>query len=133
MTVSAEFFFFFSNFNFFSPDIFILDDPISSLDNETADLIMKNIKTDAHWSAKTFVIATNRLKMINYADKVVHMNEGRVEFFGTPDAYLETEQYKSLNSTPLPEEEKETLILVRIRQEESLFEANLNSNQRVFV
>ena len=69
---------------FYSPDIFILDDPISSLDNDTAHLIMENINNDPHWSTKTFIIATNRLKMINYADKVIHINNGRVDFFGTP-------------------------------------------------
>ena len=60
---------------------------------------MQNINNHPNWSTKTYIIATNRLKMINYADKVIHMEKGRVEFFGSPERYKATMEYKSIVST----------------------------------
>lgn len=67
----------------FKSEIFILDDPTSSLDNIVADKIMTSIKSDAEWANKTFVISTNNDKLVEYADRVIIMEEGKVRFLGT--------------------------------------------------
>ena len=77
--------------NFFSPDILILDDPTSSLDNKVTAKIMEGIKSKPIWREKTFVISTNNIKMFDYADKVAFMRNGNVEFFGKYEDMLEVD------------------------------------------
>ena len=43
---------------------------------------MTNIRNNRHWRSKTFVISTNNIKMFDYADKVVFIKKGNIEFFG---------------------------------------------------
>ena len=110
--------------NFFSPDIFILDDPTSSLDNKTTHYIMENIRNDPHWSKKTFVIATNNLKMLNYADKVIHVKKGRIDFYGNPEEFKESEQYQALACEAAKKDEE--LPLDEIREAPSVSQQSLN-------
>ena len=74
----------------------MLDDPTSSLDNKTIHYIMENIQNDDHWSTKTYLMVSNNLKTLNYCDKVVYMHKGRIQFFGTPETFKQTEQYAEL-------------------------------------
>ena len=61
----------------------ILDDPTSSLDNKVTASIMEGIREGEEMKGKTFIISTNNIKMFDYADKIVFMVDGRVDFFGT--------------------------------------------------
>ena len=65
-----------------NPDIFILDDPTSSLDSKVTAKIMEQIRKNKAWDGKTFIISTNNIKMFDYADKIVFVGKGKVEFFG---------------------------------------------------
>ena len=57
---------------------------------------MENILNDDYWSKKTYIIATNNLKMVNYADKIIHVRKGRIDFYGNPENFKESEQYQAL-------------------------------------
>ena len=50
--------------------------------------------------------------MINYADKVIHMEKGRVEFFGTPQSYKGTIEYKSIVSTSSLNEQETPMLRI---------------------
>jgi ATP-binding cassette, subfamily C, bacterial CydD len=54
--------------NLKSPDIYLLDDPTSSLDNKTIDKIMWNLKNKEELKDKTFVITTNDMNLLHFAD-----------------------------------------------------------------
>lgn len=69
-------------FNFLRPNIFIFDDPTSSLDNVVASNIMEDINNDPLWKEKTFIISTNNMNMLKYADKIIYIENGVLEFFG---------------------------------------------------
>jgi len=61
--------------------ILILDEPTASLDALTEQRIMNNIKT---WAEKrTVFLITHRLSTIRQADKIVFLQDGRVEDFGS--------------------------------------------------
>ena len=76
-----------------SPDILILDDPTSSLDNIVTDKIMKIIRHSPHWESKTFVIGTNNDKLVEYADRVIHIERGTVLFNGSYDDFKRNSPY----------------------------------------
>jgi ABC-type multidrug transport system fused ATPase/permease subunit len=73
---------------FFSPDILILDDPTSSLDTKVTDQIFSYVTNAEPWSSKTFVVSTNNIKTFDYADKIIIIQKGKVEFFGTYDEMM---------------------------------------------
>ena len=62
-----------------------MDDPTSSLDNQVIQKIMKELFDKEPWDKKTYIIATNNIKLINAADRLVYLSEGRVEFVGSRD------------------------------------------------
>ena len=57
--------------------------------------------------------------MVNYADKIIHINSGRVEFFGSPHTYKTTIQYKSIvSASSLKEQETPMLRIVELPESE---------------
>ena len=60
----------------------ILDDPTSSLDNKVATRIMKIMTRFPRWKDKTVIFSTNNLRLLDYCDKAILMDAGRVSFFG---------------------------------------------------
>jgi ABC-type multidrug transport system ATPase subunit len=74
-----------------SPEIFVLDDPTSSLDTKVTRKIMTNIREHEKWKKKTFLITTNNPSLFEFADKVVYVNKGLVEFFGTYEEMMQFE------------------------------------------
>ena len=85
---------------------------------------MENIRNDPHWSKKTFMIATNNLKMLNYADKVIHVRKGRIDFYGNPENFKESEQYQALACEAAKKDEE--LPLDEIREAPSVSQQSLN-------
>ena len=82
---------------------------------------MESINNDLHLRTKTFIIATNQLKIINQADKVIHINNGRVEFFGTPTAYKGTEYYKSVVSASSLNDQETPMVRIAELPETEVF------------
>ena len=70
------------------PQILILDDALSALDNETEARILHSLKTDMPDVTK--ILITQRVASIHDADKILVMDKGRVSGFGTHEELIKT-------------------------------------------
>jgi ATP-binding cassette subfamily C (CFTR/MRP) protein 1 len=65
-------------------EILLFDDPISALDAHVGQNIMKNlIVKDLH--DKTRLLVTHALQYLNYADRIIYMENGEISWVGTYD------------------------------------------------
>ena len=69
-----------------SPKILVLDDAFSSLDAETEDNILKNIREFT--SGITTVMVSHRLTAVRKADRIILINDGKIVEDGTHDELL---------------------------------------------
>jgi ABC-type multidrug transport system fused ATPase/permease subunit len=92
---------------FYKPkDIYLLDDPLSSLDFHVACEIIENaIQKDL--KNKTRVIVTHSIQYLMYADKIIYLDEGQVKFDGNYDTFKSTELYSDLKKTIEKEENQD--------------------------
>ncbi len=67
--------------------IMILDDSVSAVDVKTEEKILKNIKEKRH--GKTTLIVASRVSTVAHLDKIIVMNQGRVEAFANHNELLE--------------------------------------------
>lgn len=102
-----KFFKIFFIFPFFSSDIFLLDDPTSSLDNTVSEMIFRNITTDQYWNQRTFVFSTNNLGMLKFVDRVIFIENGRILYFDTPEKVKLSPEYRAITIDEIIEEEEE--------------------------
>ncbi|SPP85605.1 ATP-binding cassette sub-family C member Sur [Drosophila guanche] len=67
-----------------SANVVIMDDPLSSLDNEVGDHIFQRcVRHMLQKSNRTFILVTQQLQLIKEADYVIVMKEGRLEACGS--------------------------------------------------
>jgi len=59
------------------PEVLILDEPTSSLDKESEELIFDSLKKISKFT--TIILITHDSKIINLADKIYFIKDGRVE------------------------------------------------------
>ncbi|UKN02104.1 ABC transporter ATP-binding protein/permease [Paracrocinitomix mangrovi] len=69
-----------------NPDILVLDDCLSAVDNETEELILNAIKENL--KGKTSLIISHRISSIKYADKIVVLENGTIIETGTHEELL---------------------------------------------
>ncbi len=68
------------------PKAFLLDEPLSNLDTKLRTHMRAEIKSLHQRLATTFIYVTHdQVEAMSLADRIVVMNEGRVEQIGTPD------------------------------------------------
>jgi ATP-binding cassette subfamily C (CFTR/MRP) protein 4 len=70
--------------------ITLLDEATASVDNETDDLIQRTVRESFQYS--TVLTIAHRLRTILDSDKILVMNAGSCQEFGTPDHLLHQEQ-----------------------------------------
>ena len=70
--------------------ILILDDSVSAVDVKTEEVILKNIM-EKRQGLTTLVVAS-RVSTIMHMDKIIVLNEGKLEAFGTHKELLETSE-----------------------------------------
>lgn len=70
-----------------NPDILILDDVTSAVDTATEANILKELKQ--RWSAKTTLIISHRLTVVPYADRIVILENGRLQAQGSHEQVME--------------------------------------------
>lgn len=71
-----------------NPSILILDDSVSAVDLKTEEKILSNI--GKHRQGKTTLLIASRVSTVQKLDKILVMNDGRVEAFGTHKELLKT-------------------------------------------
>lgn len=69
-----------------NPDVIVLDDCLSAVDNETEEHILDAIRDDLN--QKTSVIISHRISSIKYADQIIVMGDGQVLESGTHDELM---------------------------------------------
>ena len=80
-----------------NPKILILDDSLSAVDTETEEMILNNIENTN--KNTTFFISTHRISTSKKCDKIIFLNNGRIESFGTHDELVkEKKSYFSIYS-----------------------------------
>ncbi len=70
-----------------NPDILIFDEATSALDVETEELVMEEIRR--YFKDKTVFLITHRLKLLDIADRIVVMENGRIVEEGTKEQLIE--------------------------------------------
>jgi len=63
-------------------DIYLLDDPISALDANVGEKIMKECILK-YLDCKTRILVTNAIQFLPFMDRIIFMEEGEIIFFGT--------------------------------------------------
>ncbi len=71
--------------------VMILDDPISQVDLETGDTIIRTIRRMA--GERTVIIVSHRLSALKFADRILTLEEGRITESGTHDALMSAGGY----------------------------------------
>ena len=93
-----------------NPDIFLLDDPISALDANIGEKIMKELIID-YLQGKTRIIVTHALQYLKYMDRILYITQGKIEYVGnyqdiqTKPFFVELQKIYKLNKQK--EEEKQ--------------------------
>ncbi|KAL4462596.1 hypothetical protein ABPG74_000426 [Tetrahymena malaccensis] len=72
-------------------DIYLLDDPLSAVDSKVAKLLNENV-IQGLLKGKTILLVTHQIPFTKKADRIVILDEGRVQHIG---AYNEIEEYLS--------------------------------------
>ena len=68
--------------------IMIFDDSVSAVDIKTEETIINNIKILR--KGKTTIVVASRISTVNTLDKIIVLNEGKLEAFGTPAELLDS-------------------------------------------
>ncbi len=72
---------------FGNPKFMVLDEPNANLDDE-GDLALARALVAAKANGATVILITQRPQILNGVDKVLRLNKGAVEFFGTRQEYV---------------------------------------------
>ncbi|MDR3455112.1 MAG: ABC transporter ATP-binding protein [Rhodoferax sp.] len=64
-----------------SPEILILDEPTASLDGDTGRMIIAFVKEKILNESRCILIVTHDARINEYADRIVHMEDGRITGF----------------------------------------------------
>lgn len=76
--------------------IMIMDDSVSAVDVKTEETILHNIKEKR--KGKTTIVIASRISTVAHMDKILVLNEGKVEAFDTPKNLLEiSPTYKKMS------------------------------------
>ena len=86
--------------------ILILDDSVSAVDLKTEETILHNIQTQRE--GKTTIVVASRVSTVAHMDRIIVLNDGRLEAFDTPENLLKiSPTYKSMVELQKLEEEVE--------------------------
>ena len=72
-------------------DIYLFDDCFSSLDSDTEDKILKNLKTE--FKHKTIVIISHRVSCVKNADDIIVLDRGKIIQSGTHNKLIKINGY----------------------------------------
>ncbi len=69
-----------------NPDILILDEPTSAMDNSAEDRLINELSN--YLQDKTVIIATHRMQLLKLVDRIIWMDSGRIIADGAKDEVL---------------------------------------------
>lgn len=61
-----------------NPEIILADEPVGNLDSENAENVLKILKELNDVDKKTIILVTHNPEYLAYADRVLHMKDGRI-------------------------------------------------------
>jgi len=61
------------------PRLIVCDEPTSALDAETGHTVMELLRRVAQSSERALVVVTHDARIFNFADRIAHMDDGRIE------------------------------------------------------
>ena len=73
-------------------EIYIFDDPLSALDAYVGMNLFKGVFNE-YLKDKTFIITTHALQYLNFFDRVIYMNDGKIEWMGTYNEIINQDFY----------------------------------------
>ena len=72
-------------------EIYLFDDCFSSLDSDTEDRILNNLKNNFH--NKTLIIISHRVSCVKHADNIIVLNNGKIIQNGSHNELIKNEGY----------------------------------------
>ena len=60
------------------PEILLADEPTAALDSHSGKTVVEMMRTLAHEQGRAVVIVTHDVRLTEYADRVVHLEDGRI-------------------------------------------------------
>lgn len=73
-----------------NPPILVMDEPTSSMDNNTENALLERLKA---WAAgKTLLVATHRTSLLGLVDRIIVLDEGKVISDVSKDVFLKNQQ-----------------------------------------
>ena len=87
--------------DFFSPDIYLLDDPLGALDRKVASKLLKTITESPRLKEKTFIFCSNNAAHLKHADRVIYLDNGRILFDGSYEKFRSRSERASRGGSPL--------------------------------
>ena len=76
-------------------DIYIFDDPISSVDAIVSNVIFQQVFLE-FLKNKTRFLCWNKLFGLNYMDKIIYFDNNEIIFIGTYDEFIKTKMYEKM-------------------------------------
>jgi ATP-binding cassette subfamily B protein len=70
--------------------IMIMDDSVSAVDVKTEETILNNIKEKRH--NKTTLVIASRVSTVMHMDKIIVLNDGKLDAFGTHEELLKSSE-----------------------------------------
>lgn len=70
--------------------VLILDDSLSAVDTSTEQSILNMIRSAQSDQSRSAIVISNRISSVRWADRIVVLNQGRVEASGTHEELLQT-------------------------------------------
>lgn len=133
-----------------NPEIILADEPVGNLDSESAENVLKILKELNTIDKKTIILVTHNPEHLIYADRVIHMKDGRVikeevftekrpmevvikkQDFGTANKFEENSELKMLMSSfknLLPQQVDVLLVPFKAKQLLNHLLSELNDEQ----
>ena len=66
------------------PRLLVCDEPTSALDHETGHKVMELLREVAAGENRALIVVTHDSRIFSFADRIAHMDDGRVERIETP-------------------------------------------------
>lgn len=86
--------------------VLIIDDGLSAVDVETEHEVFENLRTI--FTGKTVIIVSNRIKLLSVTDRIIILDEGKIDCIGTHQQLLEqSDLYKTMHEKQMAESYEE--------------------------